>query len=153
MMQSTTLLEDKLVWTAVANGKFSVKSAYHLARKGSRNGGESSDPSGMRRFWRTIWKAQVPNKEAMFESDLMVVYSALQGLTEPPSSIESVAIGTLRQLHFFCQTAFSHTCREGNTTANGLAKYAHFIKDFVTWMEDTLPVIAIEVSSDVNQIS
>jgi len=63
---STTLLEDKLVWTAVANGKFSVKSAYHSARKGSRNGGESSDPSRMRRFWRTIWKAQVPNKVKNF---------------------------------------------------------------------------------------
>ncbi|KAK7860521.1 hypothetical protein CFP56_036818 [Quercus suber] len=89
----------------------------------------------------------------MFESDSMVVYSALQGLIEPPSSIENVVIGTLRQLHFFLQIAFSHTHREGNTIANRQAKYAHFIKDFVTWMEDTLPIIAIEVSSDVNQIS
>ncbi|KAK7860520.1 hypothetical protein CFP56_036819 [Quercus suber] len=59
---SITLLEDKLEWTAIANGKFSEKSSYHLARKGSRNRGESLDSSGMRRFWRTIWKAQVLNK-------------------------------------------------------------------------------------------
>lgn len=43
-------------------GKFSVKSAYYLAREGSMNGGESSDPSGMKRFQKKIWKAQVPNK-------------------------------------------------------------------------------------------
>ena len=59
---STTLLEDKVGWIAVANGKFSVKSAYHLARKGNKNGGESSNPSEMRRFWKTIWKARVPNR-------------------------------------------------------------------------------------------
>lgn len=39
-----------------------MKSAYHLARKGIKNGGESLDPSGMRIFWKKIWKAQVPNK-------------------------------------------------------------------------------------------
>ena len=30
----TILPADKLVWTAAANGKFSVKSAYNLARSG-----------------------------------------------------------------------------------------------------------------------
>ena len=63
---STPLPDDKLVWTIVANGKFSLKSTYHLVRKGSRNGGESSDPSRMRRFWKKIWKEQVPNKVRNF---------------------------------------------------------------------------------------
>ena len=60
---------------------------------------------------------------------------------------------TLRQLHFFRQIDFRHTHREGNRATHGLDKYAHFIEDFVTWMEDSLLVIASEVSSNVNQIS
>ena len=98
-----------------------------------------------------IFAKDIGIQEAVFESDSMTVYLALQGLTEPPSSIENVVIGT-RQLHFFHQTAFSHTCQEGNRATHELAKYALFIEDFVIWMEDTSPVIATEVSSDVNQI-
>ena len=63
---SMPLPDDKLVWTIVANGKFSMKSAYQLVRKGSRNGGESSNSSRMRRFWKTILKEQVPNKVRNF---------------------------------------------------------------------------------------
>lgn len=64
---STTLLADRLVWIANANGKFNVKSAYHLARNGGRSDdGERSDPSGMHRFWQRLWKAKVPNKVRNF---------------------------------------------------------------------------------------
>ena len=43
---STLLPADKLVWTAAANGKFSVKSAYNLVRSGKKKDrGESSDSS------------------------------------------------------------------------------------------------------------
>ena len=49
------------------NRKFSIKSAYHLAREGvGKNGGESSDTSVMQWFWRKIWKAEVPNKVKCF---------------------------------------------------------------------------------------
>ena len=37
-------------------------------------------------------------------------------------------------------------------TAHGLAKYAQFVDDFVTWMEETPPIISFESSSDVNQL-
>nr|POE69062.1 hypothetical protein CFP56_76076 [Quercus suber] len=48
---STLLPVDKLVWAAAANGKFSVKSAYNLARSGEKKDrGESSDSSIMKRF-------------------------------------------------------------------------------------------------------
>nr|POF09949.1 hypothetical protein CFP56_58251 [Quercus suber] len=64
---STTLPADKPVWTATANGKFGVKSAYHLARSRDRNdGGESSDPSGMHQFWQRLWKARIPSKVRNF---------------------------------------------------------------------------------------
>ena len=46
-----------------------------------------------------------------------------------------------------------HTRREGNMAAHGLAKYAQYVEDFVTWMEETPPIISSEISSDVNQLS
>ena len=36
--------------------------------------------------------------------------------------------------------------------AHGLAKYAQCVDDFVTWMEETPPIISSEISSDVNQL-
>ena len=45
-----------------------------------------------------------------------------------------------------------HTRREGNMAAHGLAKYAQFVDDFVTWMEEIPPIISSEISSDVNQL-
>ena len=45
-----------------------------------------------------------------------------------------------------------HTRREGNKAAHGLAKYVQFVDDFVTWMEETPPIINSEISSDVNQL-
>ena len=52
---STLLPADKLVWTAIANGKFSVKSACNLVRSGKKKDrGESSDSSIMKRFWQKL---------------------------------------------------------------------------------------------------
>ena len=36
--------------------------------------------------------------------------------------------------------------------AHGLAKYAQCVDDFVTWMEETPPIISSEIASDVNQL-
>lgn len=59
-LSTTLLVKNKLVWTVTANRKFSVKSAYHLARVGNtRYGGENTDSLNMKRFWKKIWKAQV----------------------------------------------------------------------------------------------
>lgn len=64
---SPTLPADRLVCTAAANRKFSVKSAYHLARSRDRNGGgESSDPSSMHHFWQRLWKARIPSQVRNF---------------------------------------------------------------------------------------
>ena len=50
-----------------ANGKFSTKSAYNLARSGEKkDGGECSDSSIMKRFWQKLWRAKVPNKVRVF---------------------------------------------------------------------------------------
>ena len=64
---STKLPVDRLVWSAAANRRFSVKSAYHLARnRGIIDRGESSDSSGMRSFWRKLWRTNIPNKIRTF---------------------------------------------------------------------------------------
>ncbi|KAL0003498.1 hypothetical protein SO802_017279 [Lithocarpus litseifolius] len=61
---STHLPPDKLIWAATTNGSFSVRSAYKLAMELSRsdNAGSSSDGSGLRIFWRRIWRIPVPHK-------------------------------------------------------------------------------------------
>lgn len=36
---------------------------------------------------------------------------------------------------------------------HGLARYAQFVDDFVTWMEEIPPIIETKVTPDVNQFS
>ncbi|KAK9993760.1 hypothetical protein SO802_023463 [Lithocarpus litseifolius] len=52
----------------MANGKFTVKSAYHLAVRISslENRGSASDCSLMRRFWRSLWRLPIPHKVRHF---------------------------------------------------------------------------------------
>ena len=59
---------DRLVWAKTANGKFTVKSAYHLAVRisFSKNGGSALDCSLMRRFWRSLWRLPIPHKVRHF---------------------------------------------------------------------------------------
>ena len=61
---SALLLLDKIIWAATTNGSFSVYSAYRLAMENTRsdNAGSSSDSSGLRHFWRCIWRIPVPYK-------------------------------------------------------------------------------------------
>ena len=64
---STKLPVDRLVLSAAVNRRFSVKSACHLARnRGIIDRGESSDSSGMRSFWRKLWRTNIPNKIRTF---------------------------------------------------------------------------------------
>lgn len=59
---------DKLVWAETANGKFTVKSAYHLAVKllFSENRGSASNCRLMRRFRRSLWRLPIPHKVRHF---------------------------------------------------------------------------------------
>ena len=36
---------------------------------------------------------------------------------------------------------------------HGLARYAQYVDDFVTWMEEIPPIIETKVTPDVNQFS
>ncbi|KAL0444355.1 UNVERIFIED_CONTAM: hypothetical protein Slati_2158200 [Sesamum latifolium] len=54
--------QDELIWHFERSGKFSVKSAYQVAR-GLRGEAECSCPG---RSWAFIWKSKVPPKIALF---------------------------------------------------------------------------------------
>jgi len=57
---------DKLIWHFSANGEFSVKSAYQVARaRVQAQTATSSDATG-KSFWRLIWKLDVPPRIKVF---------------------------------------------------------------------------------------
>ncbi|KAL0282834.1 UNVERIFIED_CONTAM: putative mitochondrial protein [Sesamum angustifolium] len=57
--------EDFFVWHRTADGKFSVRSAYHVAVSLANQSQPS--PSSFESFlWKTIWKANVPGKIRIF---------------------------------------------------------------------------------------
>ena len=61
---SPRLPADKLIWLASPNGFFNVKSAYKVALELTTTSysSSSSNDSNLRRFWKRIWKIQVPYK-------------------------------------------------------------------------------------------
>ena len=65
---SSNLLEDRQVWAITANGHFSVKNAYKLAVEMNLGVayGAVSDDSNFRKFWKYIWKVNVPHKVCHF---------------------------------------------------------------------------------------
>ena len=56
------------MWAEIANGRFTVKSAYHLAVSisSSDSRGSTSDCSQLRRFWRRLWGLAIPFKVKHF---------------------------------------------------------------------------------------
>ncbi|XP_075674776.1 uncharacterized protein LOC142643960 [Castanea sativa] len=90
-------------------------------------------------------------QNVVFESDSLQVCSALQGVTEASTAIANIIAGTLNHMHHIRHIEVRHTRREGNKAAHGLEKYAQSIDDFVTWMEETPPIINSVILSDVNQ--
>ena len=65
---SSRMPKDRQVWASTANGYFSVKSAYNLVVEMSKGFayGEASDGSNFRKFWKYIWKLNVPHKICHF---------------------------------------------------------------------------------------
>ena len=61
---SVATTRDRMVWAEEKKGKFSVRSAYRLARECMAKGGSSgcSDQSMVHRVWKGVWSMNVPNK-------------------------------------------------------------------------------------------
>lgn len=65
---SSNLPEDRQVWAPTTNGHFSVKSAYKLAVEMNFRVayGAVSEDSNLSKFWKYIWKVNVPYKVRHF---------------------------------------------------------------------------------------
>ena len=66
---SRRLVQDLIVWIHTKNGKYSVKSGYHIAKQlklDDYNDGECSSQRVPNQIWTKIWKANVPNKIKVF---------------------------------------------------------------------------------------
>ena len=65
---SSKLPADRQVWATTANGLFSVRSAYKMALEMVLGDalGTASDSNNLRKFWKYIWRVNVPHKVRHF---------------------------------------------------------------------------------------
>ena len=65
---SRRAVSDSIIWLHIKHGKFSVKSAYKVARKmrGNGNRAESSGGCVGKLIWPVLWKLCIPNKIKVF---------------------------------------------------------------------------------------
>ena len=56
--------KDRMVWAKDKKGKFTIRSAYRLAREIEAEGGNTScsNPTKMHGVWRGVWSMNLPNK-------------------------------------------------------------------------------------------
>ena len=93
-----------------------------------------------------IFARDIGIQQVIFESDSLMVCSAIQGDSKASPAIANIIASTLHHMQMLRQFEICHTQREGNKVAHGLAKYAQCIDDFVTWVEETPPIINSKVS-------
>ena len=59
----STHAEDRLIWTATRNGRYSTKSAYQLLSKEEEvKALGPSNTADNKQFWLDIWSQNLPNK-------------------------------------------------------------------------------------------
>ena len=92
-------------------------------------------------------------KEVVIESDSSTVISALLSATPPPWSIQKVIEGTKQSLKCFNTWSAAHVCRSGNVAAHIMTKNAITNLDCTVWVEDTPPIIAMQVSKVVSSLN
>ena len=66
---SRRCVPDMLVWLHNKNGRYSVKSGYHMTKlllKETSCVGEGSVPMSRSKVWARIWKLHIPNKVKVF---------------------------------------------------------------------------------------
>lgn len=60
-------VNDKLVWGACSDGRFTVKSAYRMIKEWeSREAASSSSVPQTSQVWRKLWKLYIPPRVAHF---------------------------------------------------------------------------------------
>lgn len=92
-------------------------------------------------------------KEIVIESDSLIVIFAFLNTTPPPWSIQKVIEGSEQSLKCFNSWSAIHVCRNGNIAAHLMVKNAITVLDCMIWVEETPPIIAMQVSKDVSNLN
>ena len=92
-------------------------------------------------------------RDVLFECDSKIVYDAVTGCSDPPSIISNITEGIRCKLQDFWQAQVSHVYRQGNRPIHLLAQYARHIIDYVTWIEETPPIVESDVAHDIAMLS
>lgn len=66
MLLNSKRRPDCIIWEHEKSGIFSVKSAYDLFQKQSKQDGECSNAKDQSKLWRKLWQMNVPNKVKIF---------------------------------------------------------------------------------------
>ena len=80
---SNLVTKDRLVWVEDKKGRFTVRSAYKLAREimAEDNNASCSDPMKLQSVWRGVWSMNLPNKIKHFAwkacSDILATKDSL----------------------------------------------------------------------------
>ena len=88
-------------------------------------------------------------KDIVMEGDSQLVMLVLKGSVYPASVIQKVVEGSQRCLSHFKTWRDEHVKRNNNKAAHLLARNALFVDDCVIWVEDTPPVIELQIQNDV----
>ena len=88
-------------------------------------------------------------RDIMVEGDSQLVMLALNGSGLPASVIQKVVEGSQRCLSHFKSWRADHINRNNNRAAHLLARSALNVDDCVIWVEDTPPVIELQIQNDV----
>ena len=140
---SSHLPDDKMVWALTSNGKFSVRSTYHLAMEMAVKVEKVQAPLGVVEAEAKAVEfglhlaRDMMIQEFVLESDSLSLINALKETSPPFSSIAAVVYGLLSDSHNFRHVDFSHVRQQANKPAHLLAKYALGIDDFSVWLEES----------------
>ncbi|KAL0015705.1 hypothetical protein SO802_002774 [Lithocarpus litseifolius] len=92
-------------------------------------------------------------QDVIFETDSHVIFTALLGSTMPPATVIDVIESIQHKLHVFRRVKVQHVGQQGNKSAHTLAQHAKGIHGFVTWMEESPPIIESLVLQDAMYLS
>ena len=81
-----------------------------------------------------------------------MIFTALSGSTIPPAIVIDVLESIQQKLHEFRRVKVQHVRQQGNKSAHALTQHAKGIH-FVTWLEESPPIIESLVFQDAMYLS
>ncbi|XP_023898674.2 uncharacterized protein LOC112010558 [Quercus suber] len=88
-------------------------------------------------------------KDIVMERDSQLVMNALKGFAIPALAIQKIIEGSQWCLSHFKTWRIEHVRRNNNGATHLLARNALYVDDCVIWVEETPPVIELQIQNDV----